>query len=259
MFKRIGNLIRGFFGLFVSGLEKQNPEALLEVERENLRKQIAQYNQGLAAHAGLCERLIAQVKKLEIEERELRAKTTALLRADSRDAAGQTALRLQTTQRELAEDRTQLEQAETTYRELIRARDVAIKNAQSKIEALRFSLDDLKIKKATAELTQMASGMITQIGGSGDTLERLRSMVEEERQRAAGAARVARDTLDTSGVALKEAEHKALEEQALADLPLPKGSRLAPNAGSQDRRRDQDHGPVPQANEGTKSSGPVSQ
>ena len=133
MFKRIGNLIRGFFGLFVSGLEKQNPEALLEVERENLRKQIAQYNQGLAAHAGLCERLIAQVKKLEIEERELRAKTTALLRADSRDAAGQTALRLQTTQRELAEDRTQLEQAETTYRELIRARDVAIKNAQSKI------------------------------------------------------------------------------------------------------------------------------
>ena len=41
MFKRIGNLIRGFFGLFVSGLEMQNPEALLEVEKENLRKQIS--------------------------------------------------------------------------------------------------------------------------------------------------------------------------------------------------------------------------
>src|SRR6266478_2596473 len=128
MFKRIGNLIRGFFGLFVSGLEKQNPEALLEVERENLRKQIAQYNQGLAAHAGLCERLITQVKKLEIEERELRAKTTALLRSDNRDAAGQTALRLQTIQRELTEDRTQLEQSETTYRELIRARPEQIVN-----------------------------------------------------------------------------------------------------------------------------------
>src|SRR5258708_17733796 len=117
MFKRIGNLIRGFFGLFVSGLEKQNPEALLEVERENLRKQIAQYNQGLAAHAGLCERLIAQVKTLEIEERELRAKTTALLRADSRDAAGQTAFPLPTPPPQMSEDRTQLEQAETTYRE----------------------------------------------------------------------------------------------------------------------------------------------
>jgi len=260
MFKRIGNLMRGFFGLFVSGLEKQNPEALLEVERENLRKQIAQYNQGLAAHAGLCERLITQVKKLEIEERELRAKTTAFLRSDNRDAAGQTALRLQTSQRELAEDRTQLEQAETTYRELIRARDVAIKNAQSKIEALRFSLDDLRIKKATAELTQMASGMITQIGGSGDTLERLQSMIEEERQRAAGAARVARDTLDSSGVALKEAEHKAMEEQALADFAAAEGISLS--AKTPPPKTDEGTktmGPVPQADEGTKSTGPVSQ
>jgi len=260
MFKRIGNLIQGFFGLFVGGLEKRNPEALLEVERENLRKQIGQYNQGLAAHAGLCERLITQVKKLDLEERELRAKTTAFLRSDNRDAAGQTALRLQTIQRELTEDRTQLEQAETTYRELIRARDVAIKNAQSKIEALRFSLDDLKIKKATAELTQMASGMITQIGGSGDTLQRLQSMVEEERQRAAGAARVARDTLDTSGVALKEAEHKALEEQALADFAAAEGISLSgktpPSKADEGTKT---MGPVPQANEGTKSTGPVSQ
>jgi phage shock protein A len=260
MFKRIGNLIRGFFGLFVSGLEKQNPEALLEVERENLRKQIAQYNQGLAAHAGLCERLITQVKKLEVEERELRAKTTALLRSNNRDGAGQTALRLQTIQRELNEDRAQLEQAETTYRELIRARDVSIKNAQSKIEALRFSLDDLKIKKATAELTQMASGMITQIGGSGDTLERLQSMVEEERQRAAGAARVARDTLDTSGVALKEAEHKALEEQALADFASAEGISLDTNISSpKTDEGTKTMGPVPQANESTKSSDRVSQ
>ncbi len=63
MFKRLGNLIKGFFGLFVGGLEKRNPEALLEVEKENLRKNIVKFNQGLAAHAGLCERLMVQVKK----------------------------------------------------------------------------------------------------------------------------------------------------------------------------------------------------
>ncbi len=51
MFARLANLIRGFFGLFVSGLENKNPEALLENEKENLRKQIAKYNQGLASHA----------------------------------------------------------------------------------------------------------------------------------------------------------------------------------------------------------------
>lgn len=226
MFKRLGNLVRGFFGLFVGGLEKRNPEVLLEVERENLRKQIAQYNQGLAAHAGLCERLITQVKKLETEERELRAKTTAFLRAGNRESAGHCALRLQTIQRELQEDRTQLDQAEKTYQELIRARDVSIKNAQAKIEALRFSLDDLKIKKATAELSEMASGMITQIGGTGDTLQRLQDMVEQEREKAAGRARLARDTLDTTGVATQEAEHQALEDQALADFAAAEGIQL---------------------------------
>jgi len=226
MFKRIANIFRGFLGLFVSGLEKKNPEALLEVERENLRKQIANYNQGLAAHAGLCERLMGQVKRLENEERELRAKTTANLRAGNKEAAGQSALRLQTITRELAENRDQLGEAEKTYQELVRAREVSINAAQKKIADLKYSLSDLKIKKATAELTEMASGMITEIGGSGDTLGRLHDMVEEERQVAAGRARVAKDSLDTSGIHMKESEQAALADQALADFAAAEGLAL---------------------------------
>jgi phage shock protein A len=223
MFKRLANVIRGFFGLFISGVERRNPEALLEVEKENLREQIANYNKGLAAHAGLAERLMTQVRKLETEERDLRAKATANLRAGNREAAGNYALRLQTVQRELTENRTQLESAEATYKELIRARDVAIKAAQAKIESLKSSLNDLKIKKATAELTEMASGMITSIGGSGDTLDRLHKMVEEERETAAGRARIARDSLNTSDLAVKEEEQKALTEMALADFAAAEG------------------------------------
>jgi phage shock protein A len=223
MFQRLSNLIRGFFGLFISGLERQNPEALLEVEQENLRKQIGQYNQGLASHAGLCERLIAQVRQLENEQRDLRAKTSANLRAGNRDTAAQYALRLQTIERELNENRSQLEQAEKTYKELIRARDVAINAARTKIESLKSGINDLKMKRALAELTEMASGMITSIGSSGETLDRLHNVVEEERSKAAGRARVARDTMDTSGVMVKEAEQKALADQALADFAAKEG------------------------------------
>ena len=232
MFKRLANLIRGFFGLFISGVESRNPEALLEVEKENLRKQISNYNEGLAAHAGLCERLMTQIRKLEAEERELRAKAAANLRANNREAAGNYALRLQTVQRELAENRTQLEQAETTYKELIKARDVSVRAAQAKIEALKNSLSDLKIKKATAELTEMASGMITSIGGSGDTLDRLQKMVEEEREKAAGRARVARDSLNTTDFLVKDEEQKALADQALADFAAKEGLTLEPAAGT---------------------------
>lgn len=250
MFKRIANLFRGFLGLFVSGLERQNPEALLEVEKENLRRQIANYNQGLAAHAGLCERLMTQVRKLENDERDLRAKATANVRAGNRDAAAQYALRLQTVQRELAENRTQLGQAETTYKELLKARDVSVKAAQTKMEALRNSLNDLKIKKATAELTEMASGMISSIGGSGDTLDRLHTMVEDEREKAAGRARVARDSMDTSGIHLQEAEQNALADQALADFAAKEGLVLEPRAGQQE---------TPPSADPLKSLGPVTE
>ena len=99
---RIANLFRGFLSLFVSGVERRNPEALLEVERENLRVQIAQYNQGLASHAGLAERLMSQVRKLETEEQELRARTTAKLRAGNRDLAGELALRPRRSRRSAA-------------------------------------------------------------------------------------------------------------------------------------------------------------
>jgi len=65
--------------------------------------------------------------------------------------------------------------------------------------------------------------MIGQIGAGGDTLNRLQEIVESERQRAAGRARVARDSMNMSEVELKEAEQKALANQALADFAAQAG------------------------------------
>ena len=216
MFRRLSNLFRGFLGLSVSRLERQNPEALLEVEQENLRKQIGKFNSGLAAHAALVERLIAQVRKLESEENDLRAKTSANLKLGNREAAGQYALRLQTVARELDENRGQMEQAETAYKEMVRARDVAISIARQKIESLKVGISDMKMKRAMAEITEMASGMVTGLGSSGDTLNRLEEIVSEERYKAAGRVRVAVDSIDPKEVHIKDAEHGALAEEALA-------------------------------------------
>jgi phage shock protein A len=230
MWMRIANLFKGFLSLFITGLEKSNPEALLELERENLREQVAKYNDGLASHAGLCERLMSQIRQLEAEERDLRGKAAAHLRAGNRDAAGQYALRLQTVQRELEENRAQLEQAEATYRNLLKARDVAIGAARAKIENLRSAINDLKMKQALAELTEMSAGMVTTIGGAGETLDRLSQMVSEERDKAAGRVRLARDTMDMSTIQLKDAEQKALAEQALADFAAREGIAVGDSA-----------------------------
>jgi len=228
MFRRIANLFKGFLGLFIGGIEKKNPEALLDVEKENLRKQISEFNQGLAAHAGLVERLMGQVRRLNTEETELKAKTKALLQAGQRDAAAEMALRYQTVDKQHDDLNAQLESADTRYKELVRARDVAVKAARDKIESLRRGIDDMKVQKAMAELNEMAAGMVGSLGGSGDTLNRLEEMVEDERSKAAGRARVARDSVDMSGTVLKEAEQKAIANMALADFAAAEGIELEP-------------------------------
>ena len=218
MFKRIWNLIKGMLGLAVTKAEASNPEALLELEKENLRKQIAQYNQGLASHAALVERLISQVEREEKRERDLKAKATAHIKAGNNEPASRYALSLQEIRRELEDNRAQLVDAEKTYKELTKARDVTIQEAKRKIESLRFGIQDMKIQKATAELSEMATGMISELGGSGETLDRLEGIVQDQREQAAGRARVARDSVDMSEVKLKESEENALADMALADL-----------------------------------------
>ena len=180
---------------------------------------------------GLVERLIGQVRKLENDETDLRAKIGANLKLERRDVAGQYALRLKTVERELEENRKQLDQSEVTYKELVRARDVAVNVTRSKIETLKSGISDLKMKRAMAEITEMASGMVTNLGGSGDNLNRLESMIQEERYRASGRVRVAVDGMDMHDIHLKEAEQKALADDALAEfeakqaaLPFRSGS-----------------------------------
>jgi phage shock protein A len=237
MFRRIANLFRGFLSLFVSSIEKRNPEALLELERENLREQVASFNQGLATHAGMCERLMGQVRKLETEQKEFRAKTAAHLRANNRAAAGQYALRLQGIEAQLEENRKQLEQAEATYKNLVKARDVAVQTARAKIESLRGAINEMRMNQAMAEIHEMAAGMISNIGGAGDTLNRVHEMVEEERTKAAGRARMAKDSIDMSGVEVKEAELTALADQALADFAAKEGISLPGAAAAEPAAR----------------------
>jgi phage shock protein A len=224
---RATNILRGVISLVVSGLERKNPEALLELEKENLRKLIGRFNDGLVSHAALCERMMSQVRKNEREQAELNGKITAHVRAGNREAAGQYALRLKNVERELQENHSQITEAEATYTNLVRAREAAVGEAKARIETVRRSIGDLKIRRATAELQSMASAMIDDLGGAGDTLNRLHEMVEEERDTAAGRSRVATQAVDLQDLEIKESEQKALADQALEEFLVEAGTSIS--------------------------------
>ena len=225
MFARISTLLKGFVSLFISGIEKSNPRALIEAEKENLRNQIARFNENLATHAGFVERLLRQVKSLETKEKEVTARVSANIKAGNRAVAGQLALELQTIKSQLEENRGQLTVSEETYKKLIKTRDVSIRDAKAKIETLKRMLSEAEMMEAQAELQEMASGMIGQIGGSGDTINRVEEYLTERRDKAAGRSRVAGSTIDTTEIQMKESEQVALADQALADFEMAYGMK----------------------------------
>ena len=88
MFGRIGRLFRGFLGLFISGIEEANPEALMEAARQEFRARMTQYNLALARMAGVAERLKSQVNMKTTRAQELERRILANHRAGNLDLAG---------------------------------------------------------------------------------------------------------------------------------------------------------------------------
>ena len=67
---------------------------------------------------------------------------------------------------------------------------------------------------------------MTEIGGSGDILNSLEEIVEDERIKVAGRAHVDRDQMDMGNINAKEAEQEALADMALAEFAAQEGIEL---------------------------------
>ncbi len=218
IFFRIWKLVYGLLSQCISLLERHNPEALLEREREKFRTLVGQFNTGLVIHATLIERLKSAITGHESKASNATIKMQALLGAGDRKAAGRYALELQQCQAALSSDRQKYTEAEAKYRYLEQSRDLAVAETRSKIEQLRSQIGDLKVNRAMADLESMAATMVGDIGNPGDGLNRLQDLVTEENDKAKGRARVANANFTATDFAAREREQEALAEQALDDL-----------------------------------------
>ncbi len=214
--RRIINVWRAVVGSGLTNLEVNNAESMLELEREDLRRRVGQYNLGLAGYAAISEKLKTDIKRLTHERGQLEPKLQARLTAGDRVTAGRHALRIETIDAQLAQQQAQLVETEATYGELTRAREVALVAARDRIESLKRELGDLRVQESLADLNEMAAGMQGAMGLSDGTIERLQQGIADKRNHAAGRARVARDAIDTEDARVREAEQQALAEAALA-------------------------------------------
>ncbi len=233
MFARIARLMKGFLGLFVSGLEAANPEALIEAARHEFREKIAQYNLALARMAGVAERLKSQIKQKTTRAVDLERRIVANHQAGNLELAGSLARELQELKADLAEDAAELKETEEGYQVNLRQAKVTQKEFEDKVRALEKQLSQVKIKEAQAEAAAALSGAAFQVGDLGDTMRSVDEVLQKRYEEAAGKARVAKDIVDLDTVSEKENERRALEQGALAEFLASRGIQAAAPATAQ--------------------------
>lgn len=226
LFARISRLIRGFFGLFVSGLEEQNPEALLEVARSDFRNKMAQYNEALARLAGIAERLKVQIKTKTTKIVELERRILANYKAGNNELAGSLARELQDVKVDLESDSAELKETEEGYQNNVRHVKVAQKEFEDKVRKIERQLNQVRVKEAQAEAAAALNGVAFKVGDVGDTLKSVEEVLEKRYEMAAGKARVVQDVGELEKVKEKEVERKALEQQALAEFLATQGVQM---------------------------------
>lgn len=226
MFARIGQLFKGFLGLFISGLEESNPEALLEAAKSDFRNKMAQYNDALARLAGIGERLKIQVKTKSAKSQDLERRILANYKAGNAQLAGSLARELQELKADLEHDSEELKETESAYEANVRNAKLAQKEFEEKVHRIERQLSQVKVKEAQAEASAALSGVAFKVGDMGDTLKTVEDVLGKRYEKAAGKARVAQDMSSLEGLQEKETERKALEQNALAEFLAGQGVQM---------------------------------
>ena len=239
MFSRIGRLVRGFFSLFISGIEEANPEALMAAARDDFRNKMAQYNMALARMAGVAERLKGQVKMKTTRAQDLERRILANHSAGNMELAGTLARELQELKADLTTDTEELKETEEAYQANLRQAKIVQREFEDKVRRLEKQLSQVQIKEAQAEAAAALGNTAFKVGDLGDTLKDVEGVLAKRYEVSAGKARVAKDMVDMAEIQEKEGERKALEQNALAEFLASQGvqtpgtSASAPNAEKQ--------------------------
>jgi phage shock protein A len=232
MFARIARLFRGFVGLFISGLEEANPDALMEAARTEFRQKMTQYNLALAKMAGVAERLKAQVKAKATRAQDLERRILANHRAGNMELAGTLARELQELKADLTVDSQELTETEEAYQMNLRQAKVAQHEFEDKVRRVEKQLSQVKIKEAQAEAASALSNVAFKVGDLGDTMKTVDEVLQKRYEVSAGKARLAKDMVDIETVTEKENERKALEQVALAEFLASQGVQATPTSES---------------------------
>jgi phage shock protein A len=199
-----------------------DPVAQMRYEYDRSVEELKSGREGLEQYRGLVEKLTRQVQENEKQIAKISSQIKAYLRAGDRETASRFALQLQQAKTQLAENQSQRELHETSYRNNLEK----IKHANKKLMEVRDKIQrydaELKMSEAEAEIAKLSQSFDLNVSTDFGQLE---DVIQRKIDTNRGKARVAAD-LSHEGIAEIEAEKKmevVLAEDALKEFEVDMG------------------------------------
>jgi phage shock protein A len=187
LFSRLGSVIRGFFGLFVGGIEEKNPDALFEDIKNQIDKARKQAEQQIVDIQTNAELIKIEVRNAERNLSAVRARIEAAQKQGDKDL--------------LVELLVQEEEIQTTYETQKNTYDGAMADVARIREDYKIfesemngKLNELKTLKSQAKMAKLKENINSvnakytsnsnSIGSLNNSMDRARDLVNRQTARA---------------------------------------------------------------------------
>lgn len=220
MFARLMRLIRGFFGLFVSGLEEKNPKAMLEDLKNQLNEAKVRYNTTTANIIAREKVAAAKVKSAEKELDDCQRLIQEAKRQNNRELALQLLIQeegleatLETTRQAYGAIKAEADNARQEFENF---QSEAFQKI-SQIEQLKTQADLADLKK---EMNVLRSNYATE-GGAGKInvgMKQAEEIIQGRLAKEEAISELGKNSLDSKMRDLKSSASKSRAEEKLAAL-----------------------------------------
>lgn len=227
-FDRIGNLWNGFWSLWISGKESNNPEAVYEAAIDERIKKHRDLKKAVSGIVYLRNKISTELETKERELREVNAQLPVAIESGDDDVA----LVLLTKKNELDKALEQLKvDQEKVTAQANDAKDSLVA-FQGEIEKLKRERDQMLAKKATAEARIQIQETLDGLSTDADikALENVREHIHKMQAEADIGTEMKADSLDAR---LAKVKAKAQDATAKSQLDELKKQMAARNAAAE--------------------------
>jgi len=226
IFSRMANLVRGFFSLFVTGLEQQHPEIAYE---NAINTMIEKYNKLKNASAGLIrlrEDAADRLQKAQRQQAELSAMLEQAMATEQDDLAVELIERKDAVDADIVALQAELEGAGRD----VETAKTALTEVKNEIAKLKAEKDRMLAKMQSAQARTRINDQLEGLSVDAElrALENVRTGIKDTIARAKLGDELRESDLDTRLNALKASSGKAT---ARAKLEALKKERAAQGAG----------------------------